>query len=101
MGANRTEASPEAYPAAFQAALRNGGAVLYARDLPWSPLSTAKRFRLYLALLRAPAYRNHPLHGVACGRWSTRIVGDGLVISGPKLPDGPDVGAIIQRALGQ
>lgn len=67
MGANRTLATPEAYPAAFLAAIRNGGAVIYAHDLLWTTGSAAKRFRLCVALLRSLPH--HALHEAAKARW--------------------------------
>jgi hypothetical protein len=79
MGANRTAASPEAYPAAFLAAVRSGSSVLYADDLPWSILSSAKRFRLLLALLRS--LPDHPLHTQAKRRWKVEPSPQALVIS--------------------
>ena len=67
MGRNRQPASPEAYPAVFLAAIRNGGGVFYASDLIWTPGSTAKRFRLLLAQLRTLPH--HDLYRRAMARW--------------------------------
>lgn len=67
MGANRRMASPEAYPAAFVAAVRNGGGVIFAEDMPWTTGSAAKRFRLFLAVIRA--HPEHALHKAASVRW--------------------------------
>lgn len=78
MGANRKLATPEAYPAAFLAALRNGSAVLYAEDLPWTIGSTAKRFRLFLALLKERPL--HDLHQAACHRWAVEQHKTSLVL---------------------
>jgi len=78
MGANRTMVSPEAYPAAFLAAVRNGGGVFYAADLPWTTGSAAKRFRLLLALLRGLA--KHDLHPNATPRWHVEASPRALVV---------------------
>lgn len=68
MGRNRTMASPEAYPAIFHEVCRNGSGIIFLSDVPWTGISTAKRFRLFLALLKSqPA---HPLHAQANRRWS-------------------------------
>lgn len=68
MGANRKLATPDLYPAVFHAVLRNGMGLITASDTPWTALSCAKRFRLFLALLRGMP--SHPLYGVAKARWS-------------------------------
>lgn len=78
MGANRTLASPEAYPAAFLSAVRNGGAVIYAIDMPWTTGSAAKRFRLFIALLRT--LHHHDLHAQASQRWHVEAKPSSLVI---------------------
>lgn len=79
MGQNKTMPTPEAYPAGFHLTTRNGGGVLYADDLPWTTLSTAKRFRLFLALLRR--LPEHPLHKQAKRRWRVEVKAHALVIS--------------------
>lgn len=68
MGANRKLATPDLYPAVFHAILRNGAGLVHASDTPWTALSCAKRFRLFLALLRGMP--QHPLYGLAKARWS-------------------------------
>lgn len=70
MGGNRKMAFPEAYPAAFIATLKNGAGILYAEDLPWQPISAAKRFRLFLSVVRETP--RHPLYPNAIKRWSVR-----------------------------
>lgn len=79
MGANRTAPTPEAYPIAFLNAVREGHAVLHEGDLPWTAISAAKRFRLFLRLLRT--LPSHPLHPGACGRWSVRPISGTLHLS--------------------
>ena len=71
MGKNRRLQSPEAYPAVFLAITRNGGGVVYAEDTPWTSGSVAKRFRLFLAVVRARPL--HPLHGQSLVQWHTTI----------------------------
>ncbi len=79
MGANRPLSSPEAYPSAFLAAIRSGGGVIYAENLPWAPISAAKRFRLLLALIKGMAY--HPLQPQARLRWSVKATSRALEVS--------------------
>ena len=81
MGANRPAATPEAYPAAFSSALRNGAGVFYAADIPWTPISTAKRFRLFLSLVRKRP--THPFYENAIKRWSVRPSGLALTVCIP------------------
>lgn len=99
MGANRPLPSPEAYPSAFLAAIRSGGGVIYSEDLPWAPISAAKRFRLLLALIKGMAY--HPLQVQARQRWSVKATSRALEVStgkgmGRLAGDGP---ALIDAAL--
>lgn len=67
MGGNNTLATPEAYPAAFLSIVENGSGVIYAEDSPWTPKSTTKRFRLFIALLRR--LPQHRLYAQACLTW--------------------------------
>ena len=78
MGRNRKAASPEAYPSAFLRAVEAGSGVMFAGDLPWTPVSSAKRFRLLLALLKDSP--GHPLSGRAKARWSVRATPQGLEV---------------------
>ena len=68
MGRNRKMASPEAYPAIFHEIARNGSGIIFAVDVPWTTISTVKRFRLFLALIKTKP--DHPLYKQACRRWS-------------------------------
>lgn len=79
MGNNRTLASPEAYPAAFLDAIRSGSGIMYARDLPWMPVSAAKRFRLCLKVCRQ--YPGHPLQAQAKHRWRVEVTPAALVVT--------------------
>lgn len=99
MGANRKMAQPESYPAAFLAAVRSGAGVILTEDLPWTTISSAKRFRLLLALLKEK--KSHPLHLQAMKRWSVQAESRALIVSAadsaelvPRLS-----AAIIERAL--
>lgn len=100
MGANRRLGAPEAYPAAYLSSIRNGSGIMLAEDIPWAPISAAKRFRLCLSLLRAR--REHPLHAQAARRWSVKVTPFALEVwvadSKTDLP--PTVGgALIAKAL--
>lgn len=79
MGNNRALASPEAYPAAFIEAIRAGSGIMYARDLPWQPISAAKRFRLCLKVCRQ--YEGHPLQERAKHRWRVEVTSQALIVS--------------------
>jgi hypothetical protein len=79
MGGNRRLPAPEAYPAAFLEAVRLGGGLILAGDLPWTTGSARKRFYLMLDVLRRhPA---HELHLQASKRWSVRAGTRALEIS--------------------
>lgn len=69
----------DAYPQAFHAAIASGGAVLYAADLPWTPLTAAKRFRQLLALLRKQP--GHRLYPQAKCRWRVEPSPRALVVT--------------------
>lgn len=69
----------DAYPQAFHAAIASGGAVLYAADLPWTPITSAKRFRQLLALLRKQPH--HPLHPNSKARWRVEPSPRALVVT--------------------
>lgn len=102
MGQNRTLATPEAYPAAFLRAVEDGGAVLLAGDLPWTPTSSAKRFRLLLALLRT--LPNHPLYRSAQARWHVEFPPRGLIVrrlDRHMTPTGRDARGILAHAIGE
>lgn len=79
MGANRKLATPEAYPAIFLRAVENKGAVIYAQDLPWTTISAAKRFRLFLALVKG--LPQHRLYPGAKLRWSVQATSKALVLT--------------------
>jgi hypothetical protein len=79
MGSNRPLPSPESYPASFLEAIRNGSGILYAADLPWAPLSAAKRFRLCLKVCRA--YTGHRLQAQASMRWRVEVTPQALVVA--------------------
>lgn len=95
MTSNRPLAGPDAYPAAFHSAVANGGAVLYAADLPWSPIMSAKRFRQFLALLRKAGNPN------AKARWRVEPTGLALVLTmnRPATPATYPHAALIEAAL--
>lgn len=84
MGGNRALPQPEAYPVSFLSAIRNGGGVLYAADLPWTVGSSGKRFRLLLALLKDKP--GHPLHSAASQRWGLSITPRALIITCASKP---------------
>lgn len=101
MGKNKIEATPEAYPTAFLSAIRNGGAILYTADLPWSALSAQKRFRLLLRLLRS--LPDHELHQKALPRWHVTAHSAALevrpsVAAGSPLHPSPS-GDLVKQAL--
>lgn len=100
MGANRTMATPEAYPAAYLAAIRNGAGVLYAADIPWTTGSAAKRFRLLLALLRSLPH--HELHSIAKRRWHVSATSRALVlrVDEPAYQSASVAAPLISMALG-
>lgn len=77
MGANRPFANPSLYPAAFHATVQNGAGIMYTWDLPWTVKSSAKRFWLFLSLLRKD--HEHPLHWNAVKRWSCRAEGGAVI----------------------
>lgn len=79
MGANRPLASVDAYPQAFFAAIRDGGAVLYAENLPWTPGSAAKKFRFLIRELRDLSI--HPLSAQARLQWHLESTSLALVIT--------------------
>lgn len=97
MGANRI-APLGTYPAAFYTALASGEAVMFTDDLPWTPLSAAKRFRLFIKAIRAqPA---HPLHASAKARWSVLPTRAGLEVKRRTVGELPALGAVlIESAL--
>lgn len=99
MGANRKMAQPESYPGAFLTAVRAGAGVMLAEDLPWTTISSAKRFRLLLALLKSKP--GHELHQQAMKRWSVSAESRALVVSAADSAElAPRMGAaIIERAL--
>jgi hypothetical protein len=92
MGANRLLATPDLYPAVFHAVVRNGSGVIYSSDTPWTMLSCAKRFRLFLNLLRKTP--SHPLYGAAKARWSVRPRGGAVEIARAEAASGRDVTAL-------
>ena len=69
---------PESYPPAFLRAVEAGAGVFPAGDIPWAPISAAKRFRQMLALLRKhPA---HPAYPNSKARWSVKPTRLGLEV---------------------
>ncbi len=67
------------YPEAFHAALRQGGAVILAVNLPWTTKSSRNRFYGFLGAVRAaPA---HPLWEAAGLAWSVTASEHALTIS--------------------
>ena len=85
MGKNRRLPSPDAYPAVFLSIARNGGGVVYAEDTPWSSGSVAKRFRLFMAVLRG--HPEHPLHARALVQWHTTVTHRAVAFAmGPASP---------------
>ena len=85
MGKNRRLPSPDAYPAVFLSVTRNGGGVVYAKDTPWSPGSVVKRFRLFLAVLRA--HPSHPLYERSLVQWHATATHRAVAFSmGPATP---------------
>jgi hypothetical protein len=96
MSSNKPFAQPADYPIAFHAAIANGAGLLYNRDLPWSTLVAAKRFRQLLALIRA-AGPAHPLHRNASHRWTVKPEGLALTVSInlPKAPRSLAVSALL------
>lgn len=99
MGGNRTLPAAD-YPHAFHSALAAGGAVLYAADLPWTPISAAKRFRLFLALIRRSP--GHPLREQARKRWRVQPGPEALVLGVSNYHKGETPSlteALIERAL--
>lgn len=92
MGQNRT-APLGAYPAAFFRALEAGAGVIYAEDLPWAPISAAKRFRLLIRALRLDPL--HPLHASAKARWSVIPTQSGLEIKRRTKGELPSLGAVL------
>lgn len=101
MGANNPLATPEAYPVAFLSAIRDGAGVIYAADLPWSPISSAKRFRICLALIRR--LPGHPLYDQARRRWAVQTSATALVVSVVQSAKGEQslTAHLIGRALGR
>lgn len=99
MGANRPLATPEAYPSAFLSAVRDGGAVLYTDDLPWTPGSTAKRFRIFIALLRSLPH--HELHAAATRVWHVSTSKRAIVLRVTELftPESSMAAPLISMAL--
>lgn len=103
MGQNRTLPTPEAYPIAFHVIVREGGGVLYLRDVPWTRASTVKRFRLFINLLRR--LKAHPLHTWAQRRWSVEATAQALLITSGSPTRDSDAGrqtlgmALIERAI--
>lgn len=97
MGANRT-APLGHYPAAFHAALASGEGVMFAADLPWTPVSAAKRFRLFIKAVRLQP--NHPHHASAKARWSVLPTAAGLEVKRRVKGELPSLGpALIAAAL--
>lgn len=101
MSSNKPFAAADAYPAAFLAAIQNGSGVIYAKDLPWSTIVSAKRFRQCITLVRRD--KLHPLSEVAAGsRWSVRPTPLALIISGRAIgaanPPMPSA-VLIEQAL--
>lgn len=71
--------TPEFYPHCFHQALVNGGAVILARDLPWTTKSARNRFYGFLGSVLATAV--HPLREAAALKWSVTATEHALVIS--------------------
>lgn len=101
MSSNTPFAQPGDYPVGFHAAVANGAGLFYIRDLPWSTLHSAKRFRQLLALIRkaGPA---HPLYQNASHRWTVRPEGNALTVSlnVPKAPRSLSISSmLVERGL--
>jgi hypothetical protein len=99
MSGNRPFAQVSAYPAGFLAAIQNGGGVFYAADLPWTPTTSAKRFRQLLALLRKQP--GHPACANAGHRWRVEVTAKALVTSMNQrgVPAAYPHGLLIEAAL--
>jgi len=100
---SRALPQPESYPIAFLRAIEAGAGVIAAGDMPWAPVSSARKFRHLLALLRKiPGHRLYPN---AKARWSVRPTALGLEVrlSGgtDKLPSlhVPLIESALQRAV--
>lgn len=78
MGGNRRFSTPEQYPGVFLTSIESGHGIILAGDTPWTLGSTAKRFRLCLAVIKDRP--NHPLYTQACRRWSVRENGSALEV---------------------
>ena len=91
----------DAYPMAFHSAVQSGGAVLYAGDLPWTPGSSARRFRQFLADLRK-AGPHHPLYGMAKKRWRVQPFYSALAVTVSNYSKGetPSLSAALIDAAG-
>lgn len=87
-----TKAQPlDSYPVAFHAAVRTGEGAIWLENLPWSGVSSQRRFQTFIRLLRLS--QAHPLGEQARARlWHVRVEGGLLRISSRPKP-APDTTA--------